>query len=455
MKIINPSTEEVIGNVKEFSSEDIQSIYLELINGQKIWNDTSLDDRIAIIQKFGELVKESIDELATLLTSEMGKPVNQAKNEINGAHGRIEYFLNNIKKWLAEEWTVTEGATKEKIVYEPLGIIANISAWNYPYNVGYNVFIPALLSGNAVFYKPSEYTSLTGLKIAELLYKAGVPENVFKTVTGGKATGEALLKLPLQGYYFTGSYLTGQKIASEIAPKMVPLQMELGGKDPLYVADDVKDIAFSAAQAVEGKFYNSGQSCCAVERIYVHEKIYDAFVKAFVKETEMLRVGDPTREDTDMGPVARKEQLNFLLFQVNDALDKGAKLLTGDESLESKGYFFEPTVLTDVNHDMSLMVDETFGPLVGIQKVESDEEAIALMNETSYGLTAAVFSSDEERASNILSKVNAGTTYWNCCDRVSPTSPWSGRKNSGIGSTLSYQGIRAFVQPKAYHLREL
>ena len=143
MKIINPATEEVIGNVKEFSSEDIQSIYLELINGQKIWNDTSLDDRIAIIQKFGELVKESIDELANLLTSEMGKPVNQAKNEINGAHGRIEYFLKNIKKWLAEEWTVTEGATKEKIVYEPLGIIANISAWNYPYNVGYNVFIPA------------------------------------------------------------------------------------------------------------------------------------------------------------------------------------------------------------------------------------------------------------------------------------------------------------------------
>ena len=455
MKIINPATEEVIGNVKEFSSEDIQSIYLELINGQKIWNDTSLDDRIAIIQKFGELVKESIDELANLLTSEMGKPVNQAKNEINGAHGRIEYFLKNIKKWLAEEWTVTEGATKEKIVYEPLGIIANISAWNYPYNVGYNVFIPALLCGNAVFYKPSEYTSLTGLKIAELLYKAGLPENVFKTVTGGKATGEALLRLPLQGYYFTGSYLTGQKIASEVAPKMVPLQMELGGKDPLYVADDVKDVAFSAAQAVEGKFYNSGQSCCAVERIYVHENIYDAFVKAFVKETEMLRVGDPSREDTDMGPVARKEQLNFLLFQVNDALDKGAKLLTGDESLVSKGYFFEPTVLTDVNHDMSLMIDETFGPLVGIQKVESDEEAIALMNDTSYGLTAAVFSSDEERANNILSKINAGTTYWNCCDRVSPTSPWSGRKNSGIGSTLSYQGIRAFVQPKAYHLREL
>ena len=455
MKIINPATEEVIGNVKEFSAEDIQSFYLELINGQKIWQDVNIEERIAAIQKFGELVNESIDELANLLTSEMGKPVIQSRNEISGAHGRIEYFIKNIKKWLAEEWTVNEGLTKEKIVYEPLGIIANISAWNYPYNVGYNVIIPALLSGNAVFYKPSEYTSLTGLKIEELLHKAGIPQNVFKTVTGGKVTGEALLKIPLQGYFFTGSYPTGQKIASEIAPKMVPLQMELGGKDPLYVTDDVKNITQSASQAVEGKFYNSGQSCCAVERIYVHEKIYDKFVKAFVKETEMLRVGDPARDDTDMGPLARKEQLKFLLFQVNDALDKGAKLLTGDESLESKGYFFEPTVLTDVNHDMSLMIDETFGPLVGIQKVENDEEAIALMNDTSFGLTAAVFSSSEERAYSILSKVNAGTAYWNCCDRVSPTSPWSGRKHSGIGSTLSYQGIRAFVQPKAYHLRDL
>ncbi|MEM1136342.1 MAG: aldehyde dehydrogenase family protein [Bacteroidota bacterium] len=455
MKITNPATEAVIGTVKEFSLNDIRPAYLELLNGQKVWQDVSVDDRIACIKKFGDLVKSHITELAPLLTSEMGKPIKEAHNEILGAHNRIDYFSKNVKQWLQEEQAISKGATKEKVTYEPLGIVANISAWNYPYNVGYNVFIPALLCGNAVFYKPSEFTSLTGLKLEKLLHEAGVPENVFKTVTGGKNTGEALLKLPLNGYFFTGSYLTGQKIATEVAPKMVPLQMELGGKDPLYITDDVKDIAQSAAMAVEGKFYNSGQSCCAVERIYVHEKIYDSFTKAFVKEVEMLRVGDPTREDTDMGPLARKEQLKFLLFQVNDALDKGARLLTGDESLESKGYFFEPTVLTDVNHDMSLMIDETFGPLVGIQKVENDEEAIALMNDTSFGLTAAVFSSSQSRAEEILSKVNAGTAYWNCSDRVSPTSPWSGRKNSGLGTTLSYQGIRAFLQPKAYHLRTI
>ncbi len=453
MKIINPATEEVIDQVKEYSSEDVRSIYLELLNGQKIWHDIPLSERVKAIEKFGELIKESVEELAATLTAEMGKPIKQARNEILGAHNRIEFFAKQTEKWLKEEWNSKSGKTKEKTVYEPLGVIGNISAWNYPYNVGYNVFIPALICGNAVFYKPSEHATLTGLKIEKLMHQAGVPENVFKAVTGGKTTGEALLKIPLNGYFFTGSYHTGQKIASEVAPKMVSLQMELGGKDPLYVTDDVEDIAKNAAMAVEGKFYNAGQSCCAVERIYVHEKIYNRFVDEFVKVVELLRVGDPTREDTDMGPLARKEQLDFLLFQVNDALDKGARLLTGDESLESKGNYFEPTVLTDVNHHMSLMVDETFGPLVGIQKVEDDEEAIALMNNTSFGLTAAVFSSNENRAKNILDQVNAGTVYWNCCDRVSPTSPWSGRKNSGLGSTLSHQGIRAFVQPKAYHLR--
>jgi len=453
MKIINPATEEVIGQVKEFTLAEIRSIYLELLNGQKLWQDKPLADRIEIIKKFGELVKASIDDLAATLTSEMGKPVKQSRNEILGAHNRIDFFASETEKWLADEWQSKKSKTKEMTAYEPLGVVGNISAWNYPYNVGYNVFIPALICGNSVFYKPSEHASLTGLKIEALMHEAGVPENVFRTVTGGKTTGEALLKIPLNAYFFTGSYHTGQKIASEVAPKMVPLQMELGGKDPLYVTDDVKDIAKNAAMAVEGKFYNAGQSCCAVERIYVHEKIYDKFVDEFVKVVEMLRVGDPTREDTDMGPLARKEHLKFLLFQVNDALDKGARLLTGDEVLDSKGYYFEPTVLTDVSHQMSLMVDETFGPLVGIQKVEDDEEAIALMNNTTFGLTAAVFSSNEKRAKAILDRINAGTVYWNCCDRVSPTSPWSGRKNSGLGSTLSHQGIRAFVQPKAYHLR--
>jgi acyl-CoA reductase-like NAD-dependent aldehyde dehydrogenase len=454
MKLINPATEEVIQDILEDTQEAVKAKFKSLQEGQKAWAQTPLTERLACLERFGALIEENKQELAKILTMEMGKPIRQALNEIQGAAGRITYFIQNTAQWSAPEVTVPEGKTRETVRYEPLGVIGNISAWNYPYNVGYNVFIPALATGNAVLYKPSEHAVLTGLQMERLLHEAGVPQNVFKTAVGGKQVGEYLLQLPLNGFFFTGSYQTGVHIATSVAHKLVPVQLELGGKDPLYVADDIADIDQAAANAVEGKFYNAGQSCCAVERIYVHEKVYKAFIKAFVQHTEALRVGDPMREETDMGPLARKEQLDFLKFQLNDALDKGATLLVGDETLETNGYFFEPTVLVDVDHTMSLMIDETFGPLVGIQQVKSDEEAIALMNDTAYGLSAAVFSSSQERAEAILAQVDAGTVYWNCCDRVSPSSPWSGRKHSGLGSTLSHQGIRAFLQPKAYHLRD-
>ncbi len=198
--------------------------------------------RVACIEKFYDLLVAEKDELAKTLTAEMGKPLQQSYNELNSARNRMKFFIDNSAKWLAEEWIVTEGATKEKIAYESLGIIANISAWNYPYLVGVNVFIPALIGGNAVLYKPSEYATLTGLAIQELLYKAGVPENVFQSVIGRGNVGEFLLNLPLDGYFFTGSYRTGKYIAEKVASKLVPLQLELGGKDPLYVMDDVADI---------------------------------------------------------------------------------------------------------------------------------------------------------------------------------------------------------------------
>jgi acyl-CoA reductase-like NAD-dependent aldehyde dehydrogenase len=332
-------------------------------------------------------------------------------------------------------------------------VIANISAWNYPFLVGVNVFIPALISGNAVFYKPSEYATLTGLHIQSLLYKAGVPENCFQMAIGKGSVGEQLLLLPLNGYFFTGSYRTGKYIAEKVAGKMVPCQLELGGKDPLYVADDVDNIQKAAADALEGVVYNSGQSCCAVERIYVQENIYDDFVNAYAEECKKLKIGDPLDKDTDIGPLSRKEQQAFLETQVDDAVILGAQIVCGGKIPDRKGYYFEPTVLVNVNHNMKVMMEESFGPVVGIQKVKDDAEAIALMQDTSYGLTAAVFSKSFERAENIMQQMNTGSVYWNCCDRVSASLPWSGRKHSGLGATLSYQGIRAFVQPKAYHIR--
>ncbi len=452
--VINPATEEVLAIIEEDNQQSIQEKYEMAKKGQVQWAEVPLAERINCIRRFDQALGEQIERLAGILSDEVGKPIQQARNEINGARGRIAFFLNNSEKWLQDEWMVLDGATKERISYEPLGVIANISAWNYPYLVGVNVFIPALIGGNAVLYKPSEFSSLTGLAICDLLYQSGIPENVFLTVLGGGLVGSYLLDLPLNGYYFTGSNRTGKIIASKVAEKMVPCQLELGGKDPLYVTDEVADINQVAGAALEGVVYNNGQSCCAVERIYVHEKVYDAFLKSFTEQASALKIGNPKEEGIDIGPLTRKEQLAFILDQIQDAQNKGAELIAGGYRLQQPGYYMVPAVLSNVNHNMSVMREESFGPVIGIQKVSSDAEAIDLMKDTSYGLTAAVYTSNEERAEKILRQMNTGTVYWNCCDRVSANLPWSGRKNSGLGSTLSYTGIRAFVQPKAWHLRK-
>lgn len=453
MQIINPATEEIIQEVTEDTPETIQEKFQLLKEGQKQWAVVPLAQRISAIEKFYTLLDERKDELAETLTREVGKPVQQSYNELNGARKRIEYFIKNSAKWLAEEWITEEDATREKIVYEPLGVIANISAWNYPYLVGVNVFIPALIGGNAVLYKPSEYSTLTGLHIQRLLYLSGIPENVFSIVVGKAAAGQTLLDLPLDGYFFTGSYRTGKYIAEQTAGKLVPVQLELGGKDPLYVMDDVDDVNAAAEAALEGAVYNAGQSCCAVERIYVQENIYDKFVDAFVAQAKKLVTGNPMDKQTDIGPVSRKEQLKFLAAQVEDAKQKGGNIMSGGTTAKGAGYFFEPTVVINANHRMKLMTDESFGPVIGIQKVKDDNEAVQLMKDTPYGLTAAVYSKSYDRAEKVMKQMDTGTVYWNCCDRVSAALPWSGRKNSGLGATLSYHGIRAFVQPKAYHLR--
>lgn len=454
MNIINPATETIITTIEEDSKRSIEEKYHRVRQGQSLWNQVPLKERIEVIRKFHDLLATESESLAQVLTREMGKPLNQSRNELNGARGRVKFFLENSEKWLAEEWVWQEEGLGEKIVYEPLGVIANISAWNYPYLVGVNVFIPALIAGNGVLYKSSEHTTLTGIKIGELLYQAGVPDGAFQVVTGAGEAGKALLELPLDGYFFTGSHQTGKHIYETVAPKMVPCQLELGGKDPLYVPDDNADITKVAQAAVEGSFYNNGQSCCAVERIYVHERVYDEFLAYFIKEVQQLKVGDPEEDGVFIGPVARKEQINVLEQQVKDALDKGAELVTGGKKADRPGYYFEPTVLVNVNHQMQVMTEESFGPIIGIQKVAADDDAVALMQDTEYGLTAAVYSDTREKAEQILSKLNTGTVYWNCCDRVSARLPWSGRGHSGIGTTLSYIGIRTFVKPKAFHLRD-
>ncbi|HZI83383.1 MAG TPA: aldehyde dehydrogenase family protein, partial [Casimicrobiaceae bacterium] len=245
---------------------------------------------------------------------------------------------------------------------------------------------------------------------------------------------------------------TGAKIGAAAGRRMIKAQLELGGKDPVYVCEDV-DVKAAAASLADGAFYNTGQSCCSVERIYVDARIHDAFVTAFLAEVKGFKVGDPMNESTYIGPITRRPQLDVLRRQVADAKRKGAKLLAGGSPIRGKGNWFEPTVLVDVDHRMAVMKDESFGPIIGIQKVSTDEEAVALMNDTEYGLTAGVYTADEKRARRILGQVHAGSAYWNCCDRVSPRLPWSGVGHSGIGLTLSTYGIQTFTRPKAWHLR--
>jgi len=452
--IVNPATGSVILRIAADGPREVAQRYAAARAAQPRWAATPLARRLAAIARFREQVVARAETLAHTLTQEVGKPIRQSRNEITGLLARLDFFLAESARALREQKVFADPAQSldERITHEPLGVVANVSAWNYPYFVGSNVFVPALVAGNAVLYKPSEFATLTGRHVADLLHAAGVPEDVFVPVIGGGATGAALLRQPLDGIFFTGSYATGAKIAASAGRRMIKVQLELGGKDPVYVCDDV-DVATAAAAIADGAFYNTGQSCCSVERIYVHESIHDAFVAAFVAEVKGYRVGDPMDEATYIGAITRRPQLDVLRRQVADARRKGASLLLGGAAIKRKGNWFAPTVLADVDHSMLVMREESFGPIIGIQAVADDEAAVGLMNDTEYGLTAGVYTRDGARARRILSRVAAGSVYWNCCDRVSPRLPWSGVKHSGIGLTLSTMGIQTFTRPKAWHLR--
>jgi acyl-CoA reductase-like NAD-dependent aldehyde dehydrogenase len=454
LTITNPATGAIVLRVAADGPRDVAARYAAARAAQPRWAATPMRRRIAAIEKFRDLVVSRTDALANTLTQEVGKPIRQSRNELKGLIGRLDFFIAESARALREQKVFVDPAQKldERITHEPLGVIANISAWNYPYFVGSNVFVPALVAGNAVLYKPSEFATLTGRHIADLMHAAGVPDDVFVPVIGGGATGAALLRQPVDGVFFTGSYATGAKIAASAAKRMIKVQLELGGKDPIYVCDDV-DVKGAAAAVADGAFYNTGQSCCSVERIYVHESIYSQFVDAFVTEVKTYKIGDPLDESTYIGAITRRAQIDVLRRQVADARRKGAVVKLGGAPIKRKGNWFAPTVLTDVDHSMLVMRDESFGPIIGLQAVSDDDAAVELMNDTAYGLTAGVYTNDATRARRVLSRIAAGTVYWNCCDRVSPRLPWSGVKNSGIGLTLSTMGIQTFTRPKAWHLK--
>jgi acyl-CoA reductase-like NAD-dependent aldehyde dehydrogenase len=453
LKIFNPANGAFIVDVPADDAASVAAKVTQTRAAQPEWAAAPIEVRKAAMQRFRALLVERVELLARTLTSEMGKPIKQSRNEINGLLGRIDFFLAQVDSVTGIETVMNDGGMTERISHEPLGVIANISAWNYPYFVGGNVFVPALLTGNAVLYKPSEFATLTGWHIARLLHEAGIPHDVFIPLIGTGEVGAALLEQKLDGVFFTGSYATGARIAATVGPRMIRMQLELGGKDPTYVREDA-DLKAAAESLADGAMYNTGQSCCSVERIYVHERIHDAFVEAFMATVRSFKVGDPTDEATYIGALTRAQQLDVLDAQVADAVAKGARLLTGGKRIQQAGNWFEPTVLVNADHRMELMMEESFGPIIGIQKVSGDDEAVKLMNDTRYGLTAGVFTRDGDRAQSLLARVNAGSVYWNCCDRVSPRLPWSGHGDSGVGVTLSTYGIQTFTRPKAWHLRQ-
>ena len=452
LSVINPATGALACEVPADDAATVATKTAQARAAQPRWRALPLAERKTCIERFRGLVVRDLESLARTLTLDTGKPVSQARNELNGMLGRVDFFMGAIADAAGTQTVFDEVGMREQIEHVPLGVIGSISAWNYPWFVGSNVFVPALLTGNAVLYKPSEFATLTGLEIARLLHEAGIPRDVFVPLIGAGEVGAALLEQRIDGLFFTGSHATGAKIAQVLAPRLIKLQLELGGKDPSYVRADA-NVKSAADSLADGAMYNTGQSCCSVERIYVHESIYDVFVSRFVETVKTFKLGDPTLDTTYFGAITRTPQLDVLDAQVNDAKAKGAKLLLGGNRLSGPGNWYAPTVFANVDHTMELMREESFGPIIGIQKVSGDDEAVMLMNDSRYGLTAGVYTPNEAEAHAILSRVNAGSVYWNCCDRVSPRLPWSGYGDSGVGLTLSNYGIQTFCRPKAWHLR--
>ena len=384
LAIHNPANGEKIAELAVDDAASIAAKAARVRAAQASWAAQPLFERKACIDRFQDAVVRDREALAVTMTRETGKPIAMSRNELNGLLGRLNFFVAMVELVTATETVYDEGGMNERIEHLPLGVVGNISAWNYPWFVGCNVIVPALLTGNAVLYKPSEFATLTGLEIARLLHEAGVPQDVFVPLVGGGAVGAALLEQKLDGLFFTGSHGTGVRIAQTVGSRFMKLQLELGGKDPTYVCDDA-DPQIAATSLADGAMYNTGQSCCSVERIYVHEKNHEAFIAAFVKTVKGFKTGDPMSEDTYIGPLTRAAQLDVLDAQVADAKAKGARLLTGGHRLPGPGNWYAPTVFADVTHEMELMREESFGPIIGIQKVASDDQAVNLMNDTRYG----------------------------------------------------------------------
>ena len=459
LRTISPVDNSVLVERPLQTAADIDAVLTRAKEAQKSWRLVPVGEKQALMLKFMNALVAKADEIGAELTRQMGRPVRYTPGEVTGAMvERIKYMVDMAPKALADVIPpdAKEGF-KRFIRREPVGVVAIIAPWNYPYLTSVNTIVPALLAGNAVVLKHSAQTPLCADRFAAAFKEAGLPEGVFQFLDLSHADSEKLMADPRVDFVnFTGSVKAGHTVQKAISDKFIVAGLELGGKDPAYVRADA-DLEHAVENLVDGAFFNAGQCCCGVERIYVHESLYDKFVEGFVELTKKYILGNPLDAATTLGPMVRTAAADFVRGQVGEAIAAGAKPLI-DENLfpmSKEGTpYLAPQVLVNVDHSMRVMTEETFGPVVGIMKVSGDDEALKLMNDSDYGLTASVWTQDVAAAEDIGNRLETGTVFMNRCDYVDPGLPWTGVKDTGRGASLSQLCFESLTRPKGFHLRE-
>jgi succinate-semialdehyde dehydrogenase/glutarate-semialdehyde dehydrogenase len=453
--VLNPATQETVGTVPIFTDSEITAAVERARVAQERWAATSVRERLKLIRRFQQLLCEQKHELASIITREAGKPLAEAlSTEILVVLDAAQYLLNHAGEFLRPEPVPHSNPVmklkKGMVLREPYGVVGIISPWNYPFSLPAVQTLTALVAGNAVVLKPSEFTPFSSLELQRLLREAGFDYDLMQVVTGEGRAGEVLLQTNIGKLVFTGSVATGRKVAQAAAARLLPIVLELGGKDPMIVLEDA-EINVASSAAVWGAFMNSGQTCLSVERCYVHESIYEKFLEACLASTAKLRQGPGSNDATDIGPMIHERQLQTVKRHVQDAIARGARLLAGGRPASHLGpNFFEPTILADVTHAMDVMREETFGPVLPVRSFKTDDEAVALANDSEFGLAASVWTSDKKRGDALARRIRAGTVMVNdvvTCFGISEA-PHGGVKASGIGRTHGRYGLEEMVWPK-------
>ncbi|KAE8377367.1 Aldehyde/histidinol dehydrogenase [Aspergillus bertholletiae] len=455
----SPPTGQVIFEHPGTTLDEARALAQAAQDAFQSYKKLSLAERKAIIVKALDIIDANKETLSKELTTQMGRPIAYSAKEIDTMRKRAEYLLSIADDSLKNIPGQEESGFRRFLKKEPLGVTLIAAAWNYPYLITINTLVPALLAGNSVLLRPSPQTPLVGERLVSYFNEAGLPPNVLQVIhVGNPDVLDDIARLPqIELVSFTGSTSGGIRLREATARRVIPVNLELGGNDPAYVRADA-DIPYVAAQVVDGAIFNSGQSCCSIERVYVHADVYDSFVAEAQKELSTYRVGDPYDKSTTTGPVISQRARREIQEHIDDALAKGAVDSTPANptftSLPTEGSYLAPKLLTNVTHDMITMREETFGPVMPVMKVSSDEEAVALMNDSDLGLTASVWTKDIKAGEALIDKIEAGTVYINRCDYPSPDLAWIGWKNSGLGCTLGPQAFDGFYKLKSFHIKE-